>query len=280
MEQRHAFLVTAYDNLSVLEKLILLLDDPRNDIYLHLDVKMGNLDQWLSSMRSKVNTNIFTIDRIDIAWGAASYTRTILELLAHAVKNGGYSWYHHLTGTSLPIRRYEEMYQFFASDSRKLLYFHINHDTYKVIQDRVKAYYPFIDSPYFRKSKMMKGLSLLCGKTQIALGVNRLRNSRLYPLYNGWQLFSVPDDFAKYAVQCKDEINKTFRYTLAPDEVWIQSLAMHSPFAERVYGNNGRDDPIDASKHYVDWKRGKPYTFTKDDFDILINDNHGAFWAR
>ena len=36
---KHAYLIIAHSNLEQLHKLLLLLDDPRNDIYIHLDLK-------------------------------------------------------------------------------------------------------------------------------------------------------------------------------------------------------------------------------------------------
>lgn len=36
---KHAYLIIAHSNLKQLHKLLLLLDDPRNDIYIHLDLK-------------------------------------------------------------------------------------------------------------------------------------------------------------------------------------------------------------------------------------------------
>lgn len=36
---RHAYLLLPYNNPDLLKKLIKLLDDPRNDIYVHVDAK-------------------------------------------------------------------------------------------------------------------------------------------------------------------------------------------------------------------------------------------------
>lgn len=37
--EKHAYLIIAHDNWKILEKLLILLDDKRNDIYLHIDRK-------------------------------------------------------------------------------------------------------------------------------------------------------------------------------------------------------------------------------------------------
>ena len=41
---KHAYLIMAHNNLYVLEKLLLLLDDYRNDIYIHIDAKLKNVN--------------------------------------------------------------------------------------------------------------------------------------------------------------------------------------------------------------------------------------------
>ena len=40
---KHAYLIIAHSNLKQLQQLLLLLDDPRNDIYIHIDAK-SNMD--------------------------------------------------------------------------------------------------------------------------------------------------------------------------------------------------------------------------------------------
>ena len=38
--KKHAYLIMAHNNFYILEKLLHLLDDPRNDIYVHIDKNM------------------------------------------------------------------------------------------------------------------------------------------------------------------------------------------------------------------------------------------------
>ena len=41
---KHAYLIIAHNNFYILEKLIKLIDDKRNDIYIHIDKKIRNFD--------------------------------------------------------------------------------------------------------------------------------------------------------------------------------------------------------------------------------------------
>ena len=47
--ERHAYLIMAHNNFYILEKLLILLDDPRNDIYIHIDKKVSKFDIFLFS---------------------------------------------------------------------------------------------------------------------------------------------------------------------------------------------------------------------------------------
>ena len=42
--EKHAYLIIAHNNFYILEKLLRLLDDERNDIYIHIDKKVNNFD--------------------------------------------------------------------------------------------------------------------------------------------------------------------------------------------------------------------------------------------
>ena len=64
-------------------------------------------------------------------------------------------------------------------------------------------------------------------------------------------------------------IQKTYRYTLCPEETFLHTIAWNSKFRENICDNSLRKS---------DWKRGGPYIFRAEDFDMLINS--GAFWAR
>ena len=51
---KHAFLVMAHKDDEVLHTLMRILDDERNDIFIHMDAKKGGWDEhrcWLLSVR-------------------------------------------------------------------------------------------------------------------------------------------------------------------------------------------------------------------------------------
>ncbi len=66
---------------------------------------------------------------------------------------------------------------------------------------------------------------------------------------------------AKYLISKKDDIKRIFNYTLGADEIFLQTVAMESPFYKTI---------VDDSLREIDWKRGEPYTYRIDDYDMLM----------
>lgn len=89
MNTRHAYLLMAYNNPGQLLKLISLLDDVRNDIYLHID---ATSDFPMEILKNATHSSHLTIiDRIPVFWADYSLVRAELNLLREAV-NSGNSW--------------------------------------------------------------------------------------------------------------------------------------------------------------------------------------------
>ncbi|ULT23651.1 hypothetical protein KUH03_31500 [Sphingobacterium sp. E70] len=62
---KHAFLILAHNEFSVLEKLLYCLDDERNDIYIHFDKKLDQLPDF-KVQRARL---VVLSDRVDVRWG-------------------------------------------------------------------------------------------------------------------------------------------------------------------------------------------------------------------
>ena len=271
--KKHAYVITSYGNLKTLQCLIDQIDNVRNDIYIHFDKKM-NLDT--SSIHSNIS-KLTIIPSTKVYWGDYSMINAVIRLFEAAVNTDDYSYIHLLSGQDLCIKSQDEIHEFFSDDNDKL-YFHINTGTYIHIQERCKYYYPFINTKHFKNSKILKVLSLMLGKSQKLIGINRLRHSPLYPIYNGWDWYSITGEFAKYVVSQESLIKKTFNHTLSNDECFVHTLAMHSKYRDKVYGYNRKDDAMNASKRLQDWERGKPYTFTIEDYQMIIDSPY--YFAR
>ena len=115
---RHAYLILAHSNFGQLKKLVGLLDDPRNDIFIHVDGK-ASFDRHCLDGICRNSRLVLTDRRYRVHWGGVSIMRAELLLLNTALKAGEYSYFHLLSGMDLPIKDQDAIHAFFDSHAGK-----------------------------------------------------------------------------------------------------------------------------------------------------------------
>lgn len=253
----------AFDNFEILKKLLLLLDDYRNDIYLHIDKKSNDFYQE-DYQGLLQHSKLHFITRKAVYWADFSQVEVTLDLIKNSIPEG-YKYYHLLSGVDLPIKTQDEIHAFFYDRTEEFLGIVPKEVEYSV--KRLKYYYFCVNTKFYRKCKCIKVLSRGGALLQALCGVNRLKNCNM-KILDGWQWFSITDDFARYIIAHESLIYKMFSRTIAPDELFIHILAFNSRFKEKIFDMT---DLQKGSLRFIDWKRGKPYVFKKEDFDDLIN---------
>lgn len=264
---KHAYLIMAHNNFEILEKLIKLLDDRRNDIYIHISKKAGRIDcEKYRSLTQK--SRLYFIKRINTKWGGYSQIKGILSLLRNAVARG-YDYYHYLSGADLPIKSQDDIHAFFERNAGKE-FVHFDSKVCRMSYiNRIKFYYVLQDRPDTRLGRLIlkcihKGMLAV----QKAAGVNRLRNNTLQ-IQKGADWFSITDSLARYILSEEALIEKMFKYTSIGVEMFVQTLVWNSEFKDKLY-DKMYDNNYKACMRYVDWKRGKPYVWRLEDYDKLI----------
>lgn len=101
--KRHAYLILAHQHFAQLRKLVELLDDPRNDIFIHVDLK-ARFDPAGWNEVCRYSRLVFLEHRIKVSWGGVSIMRSELALLKEAMAHGKYDYYHLLSGMVCPLR--------------------------------------------------------------------------------------------------------------------------------------------------------------------------------
>lgn len=110
---KHAFLIIAHNEYPILEVLLSMLDDERNDIYLHIDKRAVALYQKIKGFKTK-KAGFYLIEKsIKVYWGDISLVKAEYLLFETALKNGTYVYYHLLSGTDLPIKSQDYIHEFF-----------------------------------------------------------------------------------------------------------------------------------------------------------------------
>ena len=270
MAKRHAYLITAYNNFYILEKLIKLLDDERNDIYIHLDKKVKDFDFDRFNLIATKSKLVF-VPRVEVFWASFSQVVSILNLFKAAV-SGQYHYYHLISGVDLPIKSQDFIHAFFLDKDKEFIAISPIVTKY---HNRAKYYQFFLDNAYYRTHKALKCAREVLSIVQKSVGINRFRNSGLQ-VYDGWDWYSITHDLLKHILSMEQTIVKYFHTSLCPSELFMSTIVMNSPdFKEKVYCFS---DFGAASLRHIDWARGRPYTFRAGDLTELIGSQ--AFFAR
>ena len=266
-EFRHAYLIMAHNNWHQLQTLISLLDDARNDIYLHIDKKSTDFSpERIHAQHSR----LILTDRIGVYWGGHSQIQCELLLLKAALP-GNYRYYHLISGVDLPLKSQDVIHSFFREhDGKSFLEFHdAACEDHGLFDFRCCYYHPLQN--YAGSSR-----SLFCNVLRKAdwgmMNIQKwlgLRRPEIVPLYKGANWFSITHELAAYVVSREKLIKKQFFHSWCADEVFLHSVAMASPFRGRIVSNYLRA---------IDWQRGDPYTYRKEDVPGLLASD--AFWGR
>ncbi len=275
---RHAYLIMAHSNFDYLIKLIKSLDDTRNDIFIHIDKKANFTDFDL--LKREINfSSVYYIKQRNVKWAAFSGILCEIDLLKEATNRGKYDYYHLLSGSDMVIKTQNEIHQFF--DHNKGIEF-VAFDEQQIAAqylDRIKYYY-FFQDVYGRNRKniflvALYVIDIILLSIQKFLKINRLKEVNI-EFQKGTNWFSITHDFAKYVLQQEKWIYKTFQYSLSGDELFLQTILINSDFRENLRQPKKLED--NTNMRLIDWSRGKPYTWRKEDYDILANSN--MFYAR
>lgn len=275
---RHAYLIMAHNHFEYLNQLVKTLDDPRNDIFVHIDkkAKFTNFDLLKSGIHYSA---VYYIKQRNVKWAAFSGILCEMDLLRAATSMDQYDYYHLLSGTDLLIKTQDEIHHFF--DQNKETEF-VAFDEQQIDErylDRVKYYYFFQDVyGRNRRNLFLLGLYVLDKillSIQSLLKVNRIKEVTI-PFQKGANWFSITHELATHVIEQEQWIHKTFQYSLSGDELFLQTIILNSEFREKLSRPKHLEENLNM--RLIDWSRGKPYIWRKEDLPILINSH--MFFAR
>ncbi len=261
----HAYLIIAHNEFGLLKKLINLLDCNSNGIYIHIDKKNENFN-FAEFEKITKKANLVFVPRVEVSWSGFSQVQSELSLIKEAVKKE-YDYYHLISGSDLPLKSNEFIDDFFEKNRGKefILFEEIEPYIYKRVR-----YYHFLREFLFKykKGQFLRFLNEVSIIPQILLGINRIKRNGL-EIKKGSQWFSITHSLAKFICENEKYIYKNFKYTSCADEMFLQTLVHNSKFKNSVVNDNCR---------HIDWTRGRPYIFRKEDYQSLINSD--KLWAR
>lgn len=259
-----AYLVIAHDDSYLFSKLIDLLDDSRNDIFVQIDKKadITNFNDVITEY-----SNLFFLEkRVDIRWGSFSQVEVELSLLREAKSHGDYDYYILLSGVDLPIKRQDEIHSFFYHNKGKEFvgfaqfpsdleyktqYRHICLRNWKNKNEFIRLFCRVMRRGFIHFQEM--------------IGYRRKFDIELK---KGCNWFCVSNRFVTYLLSKEEYIRKNFKYVWCPDEIFLQSIIWNSPFRSNIYDF---DDEFHGCMRLIDWNRGTPYVWQDDDYTEIMN---------
>lgn len=253
---KHAYCIIAHNEPDLLRRLVAMIDDERNDIFLLID-KKADIRQF-EGIKTR-NAGLYYSERINVKWGDVSQIEAELTVLGCAFKHGPYKIYHLLSGVDLPIKSQDYIHSFIEEHpGTEFVSIKSDEKNREIAKYRTGYYYFFL--PYMRHPRKLIR-KCACTFNRYSVKVQQwLGVKRSYPMevLRGHNWCSITNELCSYLLSRKTEILSLFRHTFCSDESFIQSLVWHSDFRNRTY-KAARENDICLRE--IDWERGKPYVW-------------------
>ena len=264
---RQAFLIIAHGDFLLLQRLILALECPKVDFYVHIDAKVKFLpDLYVKGQSSLTVLN----NRIDTRWGDFSQIATEMVLLEKAYHKGTYSHYHIISGTHFPIKPIDEIIAYYDTMTGKTIFSGLCQSTFYQESLKLRQYNMFTrrlayGSP--RSRILFQKIWRVSHDIQNLLKIRRNKNTSFYKACN-WASFS--EAAVEFLLQEKKQIKKIFGWSFCGDEYFAPTLLKESTLSEHMVSNDKilKQEMGDANTR----------VFTLDDFCNIMSS--GCLFAR
>lgn len=264
---RHAFAIMAHDQFDVLDKLVALLEHPRADVLLHLNIDdVGGVIQRHPSLEAAR-----LVSRVRVQWGTYSLMEAQENLLKAALELGC-DYVHLLSGKDLPLRPVSQIIDFMDRHVGTEFVALNPPEAATKVAGRVGRYYS--DRLLAGKNAGgSRGIVLRAAqqgslRAQGLCGVDRLRTWDR-PLRSGSTWFSVTSELATYFVEHAGWADAHLKRTFVPEEFFYATMAASSPVKNNVWGG-AIDQP--PNLRHIKWRvgnRGHPHVWTMADLPEL-----------
>lgn len=268
---KHAYCIMVHNEPKLLSLLVRLIDDERNDIFIHVD-KKSDESIFKEAVIVKKSRIFFVEQRINVVWGYTSQLDAEFALFELAKSKDIYGYYHLLSGADLPLKSQDYIHNFFDVENcgKEFVGYFLDEASFVDIDDKTKYYY--LVARYRKNKNVIKKNVFGLIRESILFLEKRIHIKRSFPykLYKGPQWISITENFCSYLLKRKNEILKTFKYTFCPDEIFVQSELKASPFASNIYDFSG--DTFKGCARLIDWERsskGSPYVWREEDFESI-----------
>ena len=267
---RFAYLIIIHNNVEQVRTLLGLLDDKRNDIYIHIDKKSKITPNELHG--TVKYSKLFCYSKYRVAWGSISQVKCEIFLLQQAVSQK-YDYYHLLSGADLPLHCQDYIHHFFQENRKTGRKEYIHFESSGISEKETNNYYYFfyeLISCLKDKGKAGKIKRILRNIERHVISVQKALHIRRLKFYCGSNWFSITDELACEVVKCRRAILRNVWFTISSDEIFLQTFIVSKGYDNYCYDVN-KDSDYKAIMRYIDWNRGEPYVWRENDYEELVN---------
>lgn len=263
---RIGYLILCHAHPLQLGRLCQQISAENTQLYIHVDANTS--PDVFHAMKAAVPTETQFIERQRCRWGGFSLVSASLTLIQAALKDNC-DYMVLLSAQDFPIKSQQEI-STKLQGTTGFIEFRRQPDPEFDIRYRYQSYHP----------EWLKGS--LAGKLlqKIQRPINQLglfKRSLPAPLssiYSGsqwWCLSRRACETLLHFCEQNPSVVAFFRQTLVPDEMFVQTILMHTAI---------KDELINNSQHYLEWEAGawSPRTFEMSDIDRLVK--NPALFAR
>lgn len=262
---KYAYCIIAHKEWNQLQKLIDLIDDSKNDIFLHIDAKSYTAFHQYGCVKAKVSKLYVIENPIDVEWSDITLSDAEVALFKNVLKSNVYYRYIHLlSGSDLPTMSQNVMHAFFDKRDEEF----IEIESTPIFKKRIKYYHFFVRG---RRNNRMKNAFRRLLLLPQWLFVDRLRHAPLkYAHGSEWcslTMRAVGEIVSKY-----QQYRYMFEKTTCSDTHYKQMILISAgvPFQYAKEGN--------LRYYKFEHREASPRTVSMKDYDEIINS--GCLFAR
>lgn len=285
MNNNIAFLCLAHNNFEYIAQLSHYYCSDGDGFFLHID---NQADVTLLKSLHPETQLLSDEERYRTRWGTMNIALASLKLLEKALLDKKYDRFILVSGADTPVESKKALKEKLAVD---LSYMSVwqevtRHGRGKLHDEFFKRhfYHFFLTNPgeaYLTKNKFRIKLMLILYKL---ITLIPLKNGFNYETYaKGSQWWCLTRELATYiSNELKNETKlDQFRLMHAPDEKMYHTVALNSPFRNKITIDNGQEQ-LKQGLHFIDWGLQKVtprlQSFTPNDIDKAKK--LGCYFAR
>lgn len=232
-----AFLILAHQSPEILRRLVHALDDPRFDVFIHLDKKADAGSFCFGEYHLQYSRLFVLPKRYDAYWGGLPMTKAMLALYQYAFDKDDYAAFVMLSGEDYPVRSNDEIYQRITESPFELIRGvrlpSVNH---------VTGYWLWP----LRRRRLIFRLRKLLTKCRIQKKPYLIIDKKKWTVCKASQWHALSRECVAHilaTVKRHPSLLRYFKYSFSSDSLLFSTILLNSPeFKEKMYLHDQMDD--------------------------------------